>query len=130
MKSWREWPPVVWVDETWHDFVKRCQRFRRGWATEDALYFDYWFSRVVPEMLDKLASETRAAPDTPENMSEDDWVLKLCELADEAADLNSLDWHFTKEDGRIDWDRAEEDLDERIYQFFAKFAKYFKHLNW
>lgn len=128
MKGWYYWPPVVWADEAWKNLRRRFQRFCRGWATQDALEFSYWFTETIPPMLEKLAEHTK---NVPEGFSEDAWVAKLHELADEARLLNTLDWQdFVNTCGRVDWRKAHAVLDDRIKHFFAEFAKYFQEMNW
>ena len=123
------------IRDAWWDFRKRCQRFKRGYASADVWDIDQWFVETVKPMLIHLRTHGNTYP--IEFSSRDEWcavldeMIKHIDLMDENSVLHFLGFvdddcwrHMTIEDHK----QIREAMFENKNKFFELFSKYFYNL--
>lgn len=129
------------IDQRLQNLKFRCQRFRRGWADEDAWDIDFWFRETMQSMLTYFLEHIHSYPTSDPDIVclSDDENLKLWK--DTISKMIGL---LNKMDPDPDWDEPGnyEDRSRIIEQiqthreeaykakdeFFQLFSKYFYNL--
>ena len=79
-KFWHH--PLEFFSSLWKYLRARYLRGKYGWAPCDTWNMDYWFLKVIPEMLDYLAEHTHTYPGTDEFPTFESWQEWLRKTAD------------------------------------------------
>lgn len=130
-----------WILDHWDSFRARCQRFRRGWADEDAWNIDFWFRETMQPMLTYFLEHINSYPTSDSDIVclSDDENLKLWK--DTISKMIEL---LNKMDPDPDWDEPgnyedrsriieqiqthREEANKAKDEFFQLFSKYFYNL--
>lgn len=123
------------IKDSWWNFRKRCQRFKRGYAYVDVWDMDQWFIEMAKPMIIHLRTHGNSFP--MEFNNRDEWCAVLDEM------IYCLD--FMEEDNvlhflgfvEVDyWKRMKHEDSKRVGEimmnnknrFFELFSKYFYNL--
>lgn len=118
--------PFYVIRNKWKVFKYKCQRFKKGYADNDAFDICHWFIDTVKPMLVQFRTEYWICP---LNMSLSDWDSILSEMIDcldlmnedNAKVVAGVERYYDESDFEI----VDKIMEENKRRFFELFSKYF-----